>query len=803
MKILLQDLRYGFAMMVKKPAFTLIAISALMLGIGANTAIFSIVNSVLLRPLPYDEAEQLVRIHDSKPPELERFPVSPGNFTRWRASTRSFERVAAYHSAGRPLVLTGGARPEQLEASRVSANLFALLRVKPALGRTFSVDEEESGRDRVLLLSHSMWQQRFGGDPRIVGRTVTLSDNVYTIVGVMPPSFRFPSETTQVWVPLGFTAKDRTRHGSHYLTVLARLRSGTPIESAQAEMNAIAQALARELPNTNGGWSTKVVAWQEDLVGSLRTPLAVLSAAVFFVLLIACVNVTNLLLARATSRSREVAIRVALGASRGRIVRQLLTESLLLAVTGGALGLLFAIAGVRVLGRFAADTLPAIKDVSIDARVLGFTLLASILTGVIFGLAPALQLAGSETTDALKDGARGTTGGTRRTQLRKILVVAEVGLALVLLVAAGLLIRSFTKLRDVQPGFDAKNVLTMNLSLSRVRYPDDAQKARFAEYAVREVSALPGVESAAVVSPLPFGSDTNYGFAIDGQPIGDESRLPTANHYVISADYFRAMRVPINRGRAFTDRDRDGAPRVAIINETMARTYFPSVDPIGRRIYVTNGTEVWREIVGVAGDVKQYGLDTDAKPQIYEPYLQEPFFAMNLILRSPHAERMADAATSRLLALDKDQPVTGIRTLESLVADSMARRRFSMTLLTLFASAALLLAAMGIYGVMAYFVSQRTHEIGIRMSLGAHAADILRLIVGEGARLVATGVAVGLAAAFLLTRAMSALLFGVSATDLPTFAGVAVMLLGVALLASYIPARRATKLDLVVALRQE
>jgi putative ABC transport system permease protein len=802
MRDLLHDLRYGLSTLVRKPAFAIVALSALALGIGANAAIFSAVNALLLRPLPYAHAERIVRLHDEKPPELVDFPVSPGNFTYWQRNTRSFEHVGAVFSW--PLVLTGGERPEQLDAARMSASMFPLLSTSPVLGRAFRADEEERGRDQVIILSDALWRSRFGASRTVLGQTITLTDKPYTIIGVMPPSFRFPSESTQAWVPLGFTPRDRARHGSHHLTVLGRLKPASTIRQAQAEMDTLARRLAVQNPETNAGWRVDVVNWQDDLVGSMRTPLLILAAAVSFVLLIACVNVTNLLLARGASRTKEVAVRMALGASRIRIIRQLLTESVLLSLTGGVLGVAVAFFGVRALTALAPATLLAAQNVSIDARVLAFTFAVSMLAGIACGLAPAIQLTRSDVNSGLEESARGATAGRGRQRLQKTLVVLEVCLSLLLLIGAALLIRSFTRVREVNAGIDPRNVLTMNVALPKTRYPDDAQRARYFQRAIEEVQSVPGVQSAAAVVPLPFADSMNYGFAFEGQPSLPPDQWPVANHYLVSPRYFEVLRVPLLRGRLFDDRDREGAPRVAIINATMARTYFANESPIGKRIFITNGSEVWREIVGVVADVKQSGLDAEPSPQMYEPYLQEPFFTMSIAVRTESAPAMmSDAVVRRLMAVDKDQPVTNIRTMESLVAESLTRRRFSMTLLALFAAVALILAATGIYGVMSFAVSQRTQEIGIRMCLGAQTADVFRLIVGEGAKLAGAGVTIGLAAALALMPAMRSLLFGVSATDVPTFAGVAALVTAVALLASYIPARRVTKTDLVVSLRAE
>ena len=799
---LLQDLRYGKAMMWKRPGFTLVTLTALALGIGANTAIFSAVNAILLRALPYENSEQLVRIHDVKPGTFDTFPVSPGNFHVYREQTSSFENIAAYFTFV-PLVAPGSDRPEVFETARVSPSLFQVLKVQPLIGRAFTPDEESSDKALVVLLSQALWQRRFGSNPGVVGQQITLSDKSYTIVGVMPASFKFPTDRIDVWVPIGFSQKDRTRHGSHHLTIIGRLKPGAPIQQAQAELNTVAQRLSEQRPETNAGWVTKVVNWQDDLVGSVKRPLWIISGAVLLVLFIACLNIINLMLAQSISRTREVAIRMALGASRGRVIRQLLTESVLLAIVGGILGLVLAFVGVRALSSLATDTLPGANNIAIDWRVLVFTMALSMLTGIVFGLAPSLQFSRPDMQDMLKEGGRGGTEGARRHLLRKLLVISQVGFAIVLLVGAGLLIRSFGKLRDVNPGFDPQNILTMNISLHRTRYPKAPEQAAFVERLVQDIATVPGVQAASVVTPLPFGAEMNYGFQFSGQPPADQNQLPQANYFLISPDYFRLMNIPILKGRAFTNNDRANVPRVAIINNTMARKYFPAEDPIGKQINITNGSDVWREIVGVVGDVKKE-LDVDVKPQIYEPYLQEPFFQTSILAKTnSNPLDMAESVQRQVYAIDKDQPVTKITSMETIVSDTLAKRRFSMTLLTVFAAVGLVLVAIGIYGLMAYMVSQRTHEMGIRMALGARTSDIVKLVVGQAVILVLIGIVIGLFASFALTRTMTSLLFGVTTTDWRTFAGVAGLLIVITLLASYLPAYRAIKVSPVEALREE
>jgi putative ABC transport system permease protein len=800
METLSQDVRYGLRMLLKNPGFTAVAVIVLALGIGATVAIFSVVNTVLLRPLPYDEPDRLMVLRETKLPQFPEFSVSPGNFLDWQKQNTVFDKLAAIQGAA--FNISGDGEPERFRGARISAGLFEMLGVKPAQGRAFLDEEDQPGRNNVVILSQGLWNRRFGGDTNIVGQAITLNATSYTVIGVMPSGFSIPDRDTDLWTPVAFSAQQAQQHGAHYISVLGRLKPGVTVDQAQTEMSGIAERIAEQYPNSNAGWNVKISPMLEYDVRDMKSVLLFLLGAVTLVLLIACANVANLLLARATARQKEVAIRTALGASRWRIARQLLTESVLLSLVGGGVGLLLAWWGTGLLLALAPEDLPRVKDVALDNRVLGFTLLVTLLTGLIFGLVPAMQASRPNMNETLKEGGRGSTGGHHR--VRSSLVVSEVALALLLLVCAGLMIRSFLRLQQVNPGFNPNNALAIAVSLPGKKYPEGDQQAAFFTQLIEKVQALPGVQAVGVTQSLPIQSDYVLGFNIQGRPPDAPGEDVSTNYYAVSPDYFKAMGIPLLRGRLFTEQDRKDAPRVALINETMAKKYFPDEDPIGKHINVTNGPERFREIVGIVSDVKQYGLDQPTTAQTYEPFLQTPFSGMTLVVRTEgNPTSLSAAIRGQVLAVDKDQPVSRIRPLDQIISDSVSKQRFSMTLLGVFAVLALLLAAVGLYGVMSYAVTQRTHEIGIRMALGANARDVLRLIIGHGMKLALIGVAIGLIASLILTRVMASFLFGVSATDPVTFIAISVVLSGVALAACFVPARRALKVDPMVALRYE
>jgi putative ABC transport system permease protein len=802
MDTLFQDVRYAVRTLLKNPGFTAVAVIALALGIGANSAIFSVVNAVLLRPLQFEKPEQLVLVWEKRMAlGRVRNPASPPDFNDWRAQNQVFEDMAAYVGGG--FSLTGGDEAERLQGANVSPSLFPVLRARPLVGRAFQDDEDKPGSDPVVILSYGLWQRRFGADPDIAGKTIRLDDKAYTVAGVMPAEFAFPNKTAEVWVPLKLDQEELNNRGGHSLNVVARMKPGVTIEQARAEMDAIASRLEQQYPQVNTGHGANVFPLYEEVVSGVRPALIVLLGAVAFVLLIACANVANLLLARASSRQKEIAIRTALGARRGRIVRQLLTESVLLSLIGGLIGTLLALWGLDLLLAVGGNTIPRAKEIKLDTTVILFTLLVSFITGIIFGLVPALQASKPDLNESLKEGGRGASAGFRRNRVRSIFVVAEVAICLVLLIGAGLMIKSFARLVNVSPGFNPESMLAFNVSLPNSKYGGKQQVTAFFQQTLERISALPGAQSSAAVAGLPLagGFGSRY-FSIEGRPPQPAGQGFNANVNISSPGYFQAMNIPFVEGRDFDDRDSGKSPDVVIINQEMARRYWPDEDPIGKRLAVGNGP--WREVVGVVGDVKQSGLDVETRPEMFWPYYQMGLpFATIVVRTKGDPKAMAAAVRGEMQAIDKDLPIYNVKTVEEIISESVAPRRLNMLLLGTFGGLALVLAAVGLYGVMSYSVAQRTREIGIRMALGADQGVVMRLVLSQGMALALIGVAVGVGASLLLTRLMSSLLYGVSATDPVTFAAISLMLVGVAGAASYVPARRAMKVDPMIALRYE
>jgi len=793
-------------MILKAPAFSLVAILTLALGIGANTAIFSVVNAAMIRPLPFPNSQRLMSIfHVYKKLNLDRVTVYPAAYVYFKDHASSFEQVAAFSGFRAPQNLTGGGDPERIHVVAATASLFPALGTPPLLGRAFTAEEDKPGAGRVAVLGYGLWNRRFGHDDRILGREITLDDANYTVIGVMPKGFEFPEEA-ELWVPIAFTS-EQLANGSEYLQVIAKLRPGVTYPQAQAEMAKISSEILASNGDTANqyGWSAATQPLQEASVSDVRTALWVLLSAVGCVLLIACANVANLLLARAAARQKEISIRSALGASRWRVVRQLLSEGILLSLLGGTVGLLFGYLGLDLLLNTIPVKVPSYIRVEIDPAVLLFTFTLAIVTGIIFSAIPALQLTRSNVNETLKEGGRSSAASTRQA-VRTFIVVAQLAFAMMLLVAAGLLIKTFVRIQQSDFGFNSQGLLTFRTDLPAAKYKEPAQIRAFYDQLIERTRNLPGVTSAAITSETPLTTNMTSIFQIEGKTFSVRPHVHVAS---IGSDYFKTMQIPVISGRPFTDADREGTTPVALIDEKTKRAYFGDEDPIGKKLtFDFEGSQekrVWRTIVGVVGGVKHRSpLENETKGEVFLPFAQEAEKSMIVAMRTTgNPLSLADAARREVLNVDPLQPVQDLQTMDTVVDDFVAQPRFNMILLGTFGALALILSGIGVYGVMAYTVTQRTHEFGIRMALGASSADVLRVVLNQALKITLVGLAVGLVGAFAATRALGSMLFGVKASDPATFAGIALLLATIAILASYLPARRATKVDPVIALRYE
>jgi predicted permease len=809
-----RDVKYAVRVLLKTPGFTVAAILILALGIGANTAIFSIVNAVLLRPLPFKDSDRLVQIWHVPPPKsfpgMTTFSVSAANYLDWQDQNHAFEQMAIYSFAG--FTFSNGDHPEALQGAAVSRDFFSVLRVQPILGRTFLPEEDQLGHDHVVILSNAMWKTHFGADPNIVGRNVAFDNQLYTVVGVMRPDFHLP-DWAQVWKPMAWTSAERAVRGEHHYLVVARLKPDVSLQQAQAEMTTISSRLEQQYPADDKGWGAVVVPLREQMVGDVRPALLILLGAVAFVLLIACANVANLTLAKTFARRKEIAIRSALGAGRSRILQQVLAETVLLSLVGGLVGLFIAKAGTTLITNFLADSLPRSLEINLDGWVLGFTLIVSLVTGIVAGLAPAFRLTTPDLNEALKQSGRtGSESGGGR--VRNLLVISEVALSLMLLVGAGLMIRSLWLLRRVDPGFDPNNVITMTVAVPGTRFTSALQETEFFDSALTRVHALPGVTAAGLIDDLPMdNSGSHQPIAIEGRPIVPMAEQPEVDVRVISPEYLRAMHVPLRRGRELNAADTRDRPYAILISETMAHRFWPNEDPIGKHLTLTFSPEKPREIVGIVGDVKQDGLDAKSpSATLYYPVAQigTPMtgewhsFTMSLAVRTTsRPNSLVSAVTNAIHELDREIPLVDVATMEDLITNSISQRRFNMLLFAAFAGLAVVLAAVGIYSVLAYAVRRRGREIGIRMALGAQIADVVRMVVMEGMMPTLIGVSIGVAGALALGRVLATLIYGIQASDPLTFVAVAALLLIVAALACSIPAYRAARVEPIQALRDE
>jgi putative ABC transport system permease protein len=796
-----RDLRYALRTMARNRGFTAVSVLALALGIGANTAVFTVVNSVLLEPLRFRNPDQLIVVQERNlKAGFPQFSLSPGNYLDYRDHNHTFSGIAAFGGTG--LNLSGGSQPERLRGVRVTNDFFSVLGRTPFLGRTFTPQEAELGSNHVVILSYGLWQRRFGGRD-VLGQTLKLNDELYTVVGVMPSDFQFPARV-EIWTPLAMDLQNWQQRGGHYLGGIGRLKAGASLAAAQADLNTIAARAERQFPRSNSGWDTTLQNLQEAVVGRIRPAVLTLTAAVGFVLLIACVNLANLLLSRSAARRREIGIRSSMGAGRGRLIRQFLTESVLLSAIGAAAGLALAWAGTRLLVDLSPTILPRAREIAMNGRALAFTAGIAVLTGILFGLAPAIHMAKSDLMAALREGSRGNAIGFRRNRLRSLLVMGEVALALVLLSGAGLLMRSFYRLQSVEPGFDPHGMLTFRTNLPAAKYKGDEPQAAFYRRALERIRALPGVEAAGAAQIFPLaGDDYILAFEQIGKPPVPVGNEPSAAYYSATPGYFASLRIPIKAGRDFSEHDDAAAPPVAIISESMARQFYAGENPLGQRIQMSNGSKP-AEIVGVVGDVRDQQLDTKGLPAVYEAAAQAPFGAMYFGVRTEgDPAALISGVRAVIRDLDPELPLDAVGTVEALVSSSLSQRRFAMLLMAIFAGLALVLAMVGIYGVISYSVTQATQEIGIRMALGARRGDVLRIVFGYAGVLMAAGLALGVAAALAAGRLLASQLFEVKPTDPSTYAAVAFVLLATGLLACTIPALRAMHVDPLVALRNE
>jgi len=811
----LQDLKYGIRMLRKNIGFTVVAVLALMLGIGANTAIFSVLNVTLLRRLPYPNPDELMVVGENNPQiNQNQLTISPGNYLDYKNQSQSFQSLAVYRiTSTTGFNLSGIEVPERVAGALISADMLPTLGVAPAIGRNFTPEEQKIGNHRSVILSHGLWQRHFGSDTGIVDKTIQLNGINYRVDGVMPKGFEFPTndvltggqtlpKPVELWVPLAISDKDWLVRGSRFLYAVGRLKPGVTPEQAQSEMKVISDRLT-SLATQNKDWVGKANPMHRQSVESIRFMLIVLLGAVAFVLLIACANVANLLLARAATRKEEISIRMAIGASRVRLIRQLLTESVVLALIGGVLGMLVAIWGLNWLTSLIPNKIPAVNQIGLDSRIIIFTLAISFVTAIVFGIAPAVQASKADFNATLKEGGRGA-GGTIGRRTRSLLVISEIALAVVLLIGASLLVRSFQRLENVNPGFDPARLTAFQIALPAAKYKEDPPIIAFFQQLNERLKGVPGVQSVSGTTAIPLEGTSNYtSYLVEGQPPLKQGEFNLAEHIGIFPDYFKTMRVPLLKGREFTPADDVKGKMVVMINEALAQKHWPNEDPVGRRIIIDYDNNNPREIVGIVANVKHFGLDTETKPEMYVPQYNYPFYGTYMVVRADNDQPLGAVIQREMLNLDKDVPIYNVRTMDQMVAESVAQRRFNMLLMTYFAVIAAILAAVGLYGLISYSVSQRAHEIGIRMALGARQTDILKLILGYGLRLAIIGILIGVVGAYALTRVMKTLLFNVSATDPVTFIGMAVLLLVIAVLASLIPARRAMKVHPMVALRYE